>query len=291
MIYTKARFFFVKAESIELISKLLKQGILPTTKQNHVIYKEALKSCENVILLIYSLQKRDFCGFARIIEESDKPDKESSDKSEIIHTMGYSTSMLFRLEWLWSSRISEDKVSHLLNPLNSSHCLTHSKDGQEISIDLGIFICKMMMNRANDKEIRVFEEKNSVLIESVKVAGDYSEIRGKKQKQRGDVINLDKSIQNIIYEEINGMSRKGDLQSKQNNIIFTNISNLQVNIATNVSNSNDKCKENTVMKDSSKKHKKKKKDKKRKRSKAKEDEELSYHSDATIILEKDKKKK
>jgi len=192
--------------------------------------------------------------------------------------------------------------------LNNNHYFVESNDGQEVSIDLGIYIAKMMMNRLTEREMDKFQYKNNQLLEKSKSrvvkknSKDMKDMKDMKDISLKDRGVLDKSIKNIIYDEINkGIGNNNNInasiiqnQGPQNSIIFTNISNLQVNIATNMrrSSSQDKSKnsdEAVVEKEreKSKKSKKKKKEKKKRQSRSKSVE--SYHSDATLVLDKNDK--
>jgi len=147
----------------------VKNGILPTNTQNHVVYKEAVKSCENVVLIIYNVKKQNYCGLARLVEAigiEDVDGKSMKNFQQIIEEYTYKE--YFRVEWLWSTRLYLNKVDSLINPLNNNNYFVDSKDGQEVSIDLGIYITKMMMNRLTEKEIDKFEYKNSRLLEKSK---------------------------------------------------------------------------------------------------------------------------
>ena len=241
IIESKARYFYCKVSNSDLIHKLHKKDFLPTNRHNQIIYKESMKSCENVILIVFDCQKKIISGFCKLIDDSNDikeiKDDEKTYKNfkEIEYLLEQDKySRLFRTEWLWSTKLSVSKVSNLVNPLNNNCFLVNSKDGQELSIDLGVYICKLMMNLLSDLEMQSFESKNNSLIlgNNANQSPDYDCIKNTNVSCKGSssTIVLDNSIKNIIYEEISNKSNlnSGSNQRKklQNPIIFTNISNL-----------------------------------------------------------------
>jgi hypothetical protein len=301
IIESKARYFCCRVSNTEIVHKLLKNNLVPCNKQSQIIYKEAIKSCENVILIVFDSYRKLICGFLKLTEyvndwkeELEKDKIPKRDIEEIIEQERYSR--FFRGEWLWSSKLIYSRISNFENPLNNNNYLISSKDSQEISIDLGIYLCKLMMNRVSVKEGQVFQGKNNSMVEGFNTNNSPDSNKNEVRDNENNTIVLDNSIKNILYEEISSKSNinTDKRQKLQNPIIFTNISNLQVNITPPLKKENckdERNEENSRSKEK-KKHKKRKKEKKRKRSLSKEDCSLdeSYHSDETVILEKSEKK-
>lgn len=251
----KVRYFFIRNINMIYVKLAMEFNCLINIKQNSIKLREAQKSCDEVILIMFDEHNLNFNGFCKYKKEMTENDVEYSSmiNNPIISdlNLNQNTSYL-KIEWHWKTKLSHDKLELLRNPLNNDETIIESKDCQEISSDVGNYICRLMIKRLSKNEVKEYLEKrricedalnNSILIdkdENNSVSNNTS---------RSNISNI--NLNNLIFEEIhkknlnqsllfqsNGNNNNCDNRSintniSNNNIIVTNISNLQVNISQN----------------------------------------------------------
>lgn len=184
----KVRYFFIRKPNYEEILLSIMANYLKVENNVSVKLREALKTCEEVLLLFYDEGSRTFCGFARISSTEFKD---------------FSIS----IEWLWKTRLKDTKTRNYINTLDENKLLLESRSGQEIAVDLGNFLCKLMFNKVTE------EEKANIQMHFV-VSNEL----------------IEKAANSIDSEKM--ANEKNNARNMSNSsIIVTNISSLQVNIS------------------------------------------------------------
>lgn len=134
----KVRYFIIMTENSNELVNAVKCNTykLPFFEGNRV--KEALKTCESVLFLFCDPINKSFNGFCRV------PFVQSND-------------YFFTLEWLWKTKLFYSFP--LVNSLEQNTNIFELENGRELSSELGLHLCRMMMNLASDEEIRKMESK------------------------------------------------------------------------------------------------------------------------------------
>jgi hypothetical protein len=260
----KVRYFFVRCRNMNLIKYAMECNVLLLNRGHLIRFKEAKKSCDDVIFIIFDDETKNFYGYCKFRYDLEDSDYDLTDLMEQVRDFNIGNNAFIYVEWLWKTKLSDSKVELLRNPLNNDEVVIDSKDGQEIAIDIGYYMCRLMIKRLTKEEVQEYlsmrEDDNSYNTKIINI----NNMNIIKEKQN---LNLKDDIGSLIYDEIN----KGS-----NSIIVTNISNLQVNISQNSYCEN---------KDTVEKKKKKKRSRSRSRSKKKrrrKDEDSD--SDATVVV-------
>ena len=274
----KVRYFMSRTNDTDYVKFAMEHNIIINVKQNSIKLKEALKSCDEVILIIFDEQSLNFNGFCKYKKELiDKDPEYTSIITDNPMMSGFkvnSNTSYVKIDWYWKTKLSYDKVELLKNPLNNEELLVDSKDCQEISMDIGNYVCRLMIKRLSKFEVKEYMEKrklNDELLLKKNTEVDNSAINTTTSSNYNKI-----DLNNLILEEITKSNINKNLvfqtsgssnttnnptsKSSNNNIIVTNISNLQVNISQNSYRASDHKK--TTEGD----RRKKKKDRSRSRS-------------------------
>jgi hypothetical protein len=175
----KTRYFFIRNRNMDYVQFIMENNILLTTRSNAIKLNEALKSCDELVFIIFDEDSMNFNGFCRYKKDFD--DNEMSVISEHYFSQ-YSKNLLenfktenpieinrayVTVEWHWKTKLSACKVELLRNPLNENEVFINSKDNQEISVDLGYYICRMMIKRLTKDEVKEYMDYKKFCEESL----------------------------------------------------------------------------------------------------------------------------
>jgi hypothetical protein len=211
------RYFFIRNRSMDYVQFIMENNIIPTTKSNAIKINEAFKTCQEIVFIIFDEDSMNFNGFCRYKKDFD--DNEMTVISEHYFSQ-YSKNLLdnfkienpieinrayITIEWHWKTKLSAIKVELLRNPLSENEIFINSKDNQEISRDLGNYICRMMIKRLSKEEVKEymdyknFYEENSS--KSHNKSADYIDRRSEKfennEKIEGDKNSISNRLENF----------------------------------------------------------------------------------------------
>jgi hypothetical protein len=247
----KVRYFYIRCKTMDIVKYTMEFNILPVNKMSIIKFKEAKKSCDDVIFIIFDESSNNFYGYCKF--KYDLEEKGYDISSIDIHDLGKVGFSFVKVEWLWKTKLSESKIELLRNPLTDGDLVINSRDGQEIAIDIGYYMCRLMIKRLTKEEVQEYiikkkeldRTKQELMASGRLSSTPESTVEGSNSSTTG-IINInnvklgnnmdtdgDKAItaikdnlNNLIYDELH--------RNKQtNSIIVTNISNLQVNISQN----------------------------------------------------------
>jgi hypothetical protein len=217
----------------------MENNVLVLNSQILLKLSEARKSCDDVILIIFDDKTNNFSGYCKYKYEI--KENRDYDLSSLEKQLDFKYALL-KIEYLWKTKLSSTKIELLRNPLQDNEFVINSKDGQEIAIDTGFYMCRLMIKRLTREEVQDYLTLKSEHARNNKYNDYYNNVTGIKiSNEEPKIINisdvklkprtfdLQDNLNSIINEEIN----RGNHNSKSNNIIVTNISNLQVNISQN----------------------------------------------------------
>jgi hypothetical protein len=247
----KVRYFLIRNTNMSYVKLAMEYNCLLNIKQNSIKLKEAQKSCDEVILIMFDEQNMNFNGFCKFKKELSEKDVEYIGiiNNPIISDfkINQNTSYL-KIEWHWKTKLSFDKVELIKNPLNNDEPLIECKDCQEISMDVGNYICRLMIKRLSKNEVKEYLEKRK-LTDDINMSKNYDIDIKNSTVTSSDINNI--NLNNLILGEIskknlnqslvfqtsssNNCNTSDNISNNisNNNIIVTNISNLQVNISQN----------------------------------------------------------
>jgi hypothetical protein len=241
----KVRYFFIRNINMNYVKLAMEYNCLINIKQNSIKLKEAQKSCDEVILIIFDEQNFNFNGFCKFKKELTEKDIEyhSILNNPLMSdfNINFNTSYL-KIEWHWKTKLSYDKVEIIKNPLNDDELLIDSRDCQEISMDVGNYICRLMIKRLSKNEVKEYLEKRRLYDDKNISKSSEKLVNTTASSTNLKNINLNKLIfeeiskknlnQSLVFQTGNSNNCTND-SVNNNNIIVTNISNLQVNISQN----------------------------------------------------------
>ena len=244
----KVRYFFIRSSNMNYVKLAMEYNCLLNIKQISIKLKEAQKSCDEVILIIFDEQNMNFNGFCKYKKEITENDVEYTGiiNNPILSDfkINQNTSYL-KIEWHWKTKLSFDKVELIKNPLNNDEPLIESRDCQEISMDVGNYICRLMIKRLSKNEVKDYLEKRKLNDELILSKNDDKEIKSSTGSSSTiNNINLNNLIlgeiskknlnQSLVFQTSSSRNNYNSTDNISNNsIIVTNISNLQVNISQN----------------------------------------------------------
>jgi hypothetical protein len=263
----KVRYFFIRSKGMDVVKYIMEMNILPVNKMNIVKFKEAKKSCDDVIFIVFDNSTRNFYGYCKF--KFDLEEKGYDTSAMDLRELGLSNCAFIKVEWLWKTKLSESKIEMLRNPL-SDELVIYSRDGQEIAIDVGYYMCRLMIKRLTHEELQEYISKKKegdprgypaaissfglskasnlsdishtsgsttteiININNVKLKNDY----GSTNVYGGDISSKTSTSSTnpmtVIKDNLNTLIYDEFHKNKQpGGIIVTNISNLQVNISQN----------------------------------------------------------
>jgi len=125
-----ARYFVITSNTKENVVKSVRHGLWATQRKNEQRLDEAYRTAPAVIL-IFSVNRSDaFQGYACMRSPIGKPRSRSIDPFN-----GFGR--LFDVEWLRLHDLPYHEVESLRNPLNCDRPVQFSRDGQELTNDVG----------------------------------------------------------------------------------------------------------------------------------------------------------
>lgn len=189
------RYFFLRYKTFDLVRFSMETDLIIIPEENSIIFLEALNSTDDVILIYFDDSTKDFYGFSKVkyhvenyeVEEylqenyneiidlyqSQFPSFENTNNSS--HNDILNNSMdnfakknlkkfhFIKIEWLWKTKLSFDKVEILRNPLSNFDLFINSQDGQEISSDLGYYVSRLMIKRLTKEEVQDYLHTKKLL--------------------------------------------------------------------------------------------------------------------------------
>lgn len=129
------RYFIAVFASLDELDKSMMQDILLTSRHSQQVLLEAMRQCENV-LLIFSVTDKGFFGFAKVMSSESRPDPIRHHQSQV-H---------FTLKWLKKGRLHFDETNHLRNPYHGSQLLRMAGDCQEVEAGCAVKLCTLINN-------------------------------------------------------------------------------------------------------------------------------------------------
>lgn len=244
----KVRYFFIRNKNMDYVQFAMENNFILNNKQNSIKFTEAQKSCDEVVFIIFDEEHMNFNGFCRFKKEMDEKEVQMiTDNYMTTHNKDllakYQASNInfsfLKVEWHWKTKLSYNKVELLKNPLSDNEQFVYSKDGQEVSIDLGHYVCRFMIKRLTREEVQGYLEYKKFYEENKGIAIDKDYSRDKNNQSLVKAAgNNGLDLNTLIYDEINKSGKGPNGNTTSNNssngsIIVTNISNLQVNISQN----------------------------------------------------------
>jgi hypothetical protein len=266
----KIRYFFVRMKNMENVQFSMETNILLTDKTKGLKMREALKNCDELIFIIFDSNDGNltgFCKFKKLLEDSEldaiSQHYFNSYSLNLLNTFISSTDQpaYISVEWYWKTKLSGTKVELLRNPIQNNQRFVNSKDFQEVSLELGYYICRMMIKRLTKEEVKQYmdykqycEEKEGYHL------GQFMTSENLDSSSLGFNISMPIIVQpsyrpNYQFNHVNN-----NTHTMNNNIIVTNISNVQVNISRRKESRRERSKSKSY-----KRHRDRKKDKKKKR--------------------------
>lgn len=129
----------MRSFSLANIETARARSVWATQEHNETVLNDALSQGE--VILIFSVNNsRHFQGYARMMSRAGK--RKSSDN--IWDTSHGGIGGAFALEWLNVCDLAFEMTSHLRNPLNENLPPKRSRDGTELSFEVGLEICNLI---------------------------------------------------------------------------------------------------------------------------------------------------
>jgi hypothetical protein len=271
----KIRYFFVRMKNMENVQFSMETNIILTDKTKGLKMREVIKNCEELIFIVFDSNEGNLSGFCKFKKLLDDQELEvisqhyfNSYSLNLLNTFKSSTDQpaYISVEWHWKTKLSGTKVELLRNPMQNNERFVNSKDFQEVSLELGYYICRMMIKRLTKEEVKQYmdykqycEEKEGYHV------GKFMTSESKDSSSLGFNISMSELNQPSFRPNYQFSHVSNNTQTLNNNIIVTNISNVQVNFSRKKESRRQRSKSKSR---SSKRYKDKKKDKKKKRKRS-----------------------
>jgi hypothetical protein len=230
----KVRYFLIRCKNMDGVKYSMENNLVTISKQTCIKFKEAKKSCDNVIFIIFDEENLNYCGFVIFRKELTDDEIYLHNKNLPNSNENSNNMMHLKVEWLWRTKLSYTKLDIFKNPLADNELFINSKDGQEISIDLGHYVCRMMIKRLTREEVRDYMENKRIIQNNEKNMNVFHN-NNFHYDNNFNYYNYNNNYNNnydnsIIYEQ-GGIKNSTQINSNtQTNFYVTNISNLQVNL-------------------------------------------------------------
>ena len=175
-----------------------REGIWATTPKNTLKLIEAYLNSDNVILIFSVNSSRKFYGYARM----ESLPQESLSVGHFGPMEQRFLGPCFKACWLNTQVVPFEKVGEITNSLNGNLPVKISRDGQELAIDAGEKLCKVLDNEALESRIHqmgslnILEEKHELNVETASISTENSAVdttrkesdierKGKRYKRSG----------------------------------------------------------------------------------------------------------
>lgn len=177
-------YYMIKCKNMEEIKNSQETNFISipdclSKKYNNI---ESNNSSTNltIILIIYDEETENLAGFARLITPLSKNEEKD----------------MYKIEWLWRTKLSISKVSHFMNQADNDRFLNEGKNGCEVDKYLGNFCCRLMMKRLTKDEFKELENEKKMFENQKKL---ILNLNNENEKYSNNIIyNGNKSIPNII---------------------------------------------------------------------------------------------
>ena len=172
---TKVSYFFLRYKNFDLITFSMETNLITISEENSIKFLEALNTTEDLIFIYYDDLSKDFYGFSKFkyfVEEEEVKYYLQENYTELIEifegqyikeNIKIKKIKFCKIEWLWKTKLNYDKVEILRNPLNNYELFINSKDGQEISSDLGFYVCRLMIKRLIKEEVDDYKNSRNII--------------------------------------------------------------------------------------------------------------------------------
>lgn len=214
LIYKEENIFYymIRCKNMEEIKHSQESNFLsiPDTLSQKYTVSEPNNSNSNLtlILIIYDEETENLTGFARLVV----PLSMNEEKN------------MYKIEWLWRTKLSISKVSHFMNQADEDRFLNEGKNGCEVDKYLGNFCCRLMMKRLTKDELKELENEKRVFESQKKLLN----LNNDNNEEFSNNINTNSSNKNIPDININN-NLKNDINNKQDETISLKESNTNIN--------------------------------------------------------------
>eukprot|EP00929_Paragymnodinium_shiwhaense_P120159 TRINITY_DN92056_c0_g1_i1.p1 TRINITY_DN92056_c0_g1~~TRINITY_DN92056_c0_g1_i1.p1 ORF type:complete len:565 (+),score=99.45 TRINITY_DN92056_c0_g1_i1:124-1818(+) len=145
----KTRFFVLRSNSGENLVKSVECNAWATQRQNEQKLNDAFHAGGAVILVFSVNKSNNFQGYARMRGPTGK----CSVSGDPFRGFG----RLFDIEWLRLHDLDIGEVAHLRNPLDDARNIGLSRDGQELTRDVGAEVCRLIDLCVFNEDPKTFE--------------------------------------------------------------------------------------------------------------------------------------
>ncbi|KMT17654.1 hypothetical protein BVRB_2g036020 [Beta vulgaris subsp. vulgaris] len=165
--YENAKFFIIKSFSEDNIHRSVKYGVWASTPHGNrkldAAYQEAKEKGNCPVFLLFSVNASgQFCGVAEMTGPVDF--EKNADYWQQDRWTGQ-----FAVRWHLIKDIPNSKFRHLLLENNDNKPVTHSRDSQEVKLDQGIEMLKILKDYDAQTSIlddfEFYDEREKVLLE------------------------------------------------------------------------------------------------------------------------------
>jgi hypothetical protein len=244
------KYYFLRYKDFDLIRFSMETDLIITTQENSNNFLDGISKTNDVILIYFDDVGKDFYGFSKVkfqVEEIEvknylqnsyeevmdlfkkqiSPSSLSSNSSSQYNSnsnYNYNSSASFiKIEWLWKTKLSYDKVEILRNPFENFELFINSKDGQEIYPDLGFYVCRLMIKRLTKEEVQDYlYTKKLIEMEKNKSSNNYPNDPLDSNNNCNENDNDNDNTDNNSNTNINN--------NFETNSLFSNLENKQINL-------------------------------------------------------------
>ena len=208
-------YYLVKCKLFEEIKRSQESNSISLPLSLYEKYKNIDIQNMVIIIIIVDEEFQNFSGFAQLKNPvlSEKKEEET----------------LYKIEWLWRTKLSLSKVNHLMNKADNDILLIEGKNGCEIDKDLGFFCCRYMMKRLTKEEIQELTNEKKMFESEKKL---LQNINMERYNQVNNNINY------INYNNMNPNNHSINSSNKDINHVKKKYENNEMN--SNYKNSNRK---------------------------------------------------
>ena len=202
-------YYLIKLKKYREVKKSYESNIIELPEKLFNQYKNInlLFNDLTIIIIIYNYESKDFEGFAQL--EYPIFDDNSENASE-------ENKNLFKIEWLWKTKMHYSEVRHLMNKADHDHFLNQSKNGCPLHKDLGNYLCRLMIKRlTREEEIELINEKH-IFQNQMKY---YQYLKNLKQYEN----ELDENYYKIDYNKEESYFYEEEEDDEDNEYYYNNI--------------------------------------------------------------------
>ena len=183
-------YYLIKLKKFKEVEKAFNSNIIELPERLYNKYKDINLFFNDltIIIIIYNYENNDFEGFAQLEYPILDDENENEEIKEKIN--------LYKIDWLWKTKLEYSEVRHLMNKADHDHFLNESKNGCPLHKDLGNYLCRLMIKRLTKKEeIELMNEK-----EIFKNQMKYSQYLKNLKNYENELEYEDENYNNNIYD-------------------------------------------------------------------------------------------